>query len=421
MRQELDRGQWATLDKIDYDIVVEGRGEAEAGPFWFGRAFDTPPFFTFSAVARGANTGIATQITVGVAEWLQDEQDMYVGAMLWFIFDACWEPFPTGMIISEDFENHNKAYLGGPDGNELIGLGRLGNSTPENPFTVILAWPSRPLNTIERIAVFEPGTSIFKLIRRGDLSPYKVMQDPTPSRLEDFEVKRSYWSLSDVAPAGGLWHLRQVQQPVSGPAVFSLGAIDVGTVSPCGYDLEGDAWFTLPLIRVAPGMTVKMRANAKVNDTYDQISYQFRFGVDFLDEKGVLIGSSGLGMSTRNGQTVGLTSLFTSYSKYEAIWHLIPYGGFDEATEVNWPANNNDIRYVQLRAGVGWNPVSNLYPYPELIFDVDDIEVELLGPAQSVSAPVFDVALNFGGQMLQGYSSVHPLRSYEAPLKVLLS
>jgi hypothetical protein len=169
-------------------------------------------------------------------------------------------------------------------------------------------------------------------------------------------------------------------------------------------------------------MTVKMRANAKVNDTYDQISYQFGFGVDFFDENAVFIGNSGLVMSTRNGQdTFSKTHLFTSYSKYEAIWRLIPYGGFDENTEVNWPTNNNDIRYIQLRLRVGWNPLPNLFPYPELIFDVDDIEVELVGPAQTVSAPIFDVALNFGGQVLRGYSGVHPLRSYEAPVKVLLS
>jgi hypothetical protein len=374
----LDRGQWATLDKIDYDIVVEGRGEAEAGPFWFGRAFDVPPFFTFSAVARGANTGVATQITIGVAEWLQDEQAMYVGAMLWFVFDACWEPFPTGLVIDEDFEDHNKAYLAGPKG--------------------------------KKVAISEPGTTFFKVIPRGDISPFHMINTVLPD-----DNERTYWLLSNAAPAGGSWHLRQVQQSLPVSTGVSIGSVIVGTVIPC-------AAFSLPLIRVLPGMTVKMRANAKVNDTYDQISYQFGFGVDFFDENAVFIGNSGLVMSTRNGQdTFSKTHLFTSYSKYEAIWRLIPYGGFDENTEVNWPTNNNDIRYIQLRLRVGWNPLPNLFPYPELIFDVDDIEVELVGPAQTVSAPIFDVALNFGGQVLRGYSGVHPLRSYEAPVKVLLS
>jgi len=62
------------------------RGEALVGPFWFGRAFDLPPRFDVSAVIDTDVPGddpAWQQITVGVAEWLTDDQNMYVGAMLW--------------------------------------------------------------------------------------------------------------------------------------------------------------------------------------------------------------------------------------------------------------------------------------------------------------------------------------------------
>ena len=64
-------------------------GEVVVGPFWFGRAFDLPPRFEVSAVIdTDLDVGEAPfpqQITVGVFEWLQDEQEMYVGAMLWVV------------------------------------------------------------------------------------------------------------------------------------------------------------------------------------------------------------------------------------------------------------------------------------------------------------------------------------------------
>lgn len=64
-------------------------GEVVVGPFWFGRAFDLPPRFDVSAVIDSdlslGEAPFAQQITVGVSEWLQDEQEMYVGAMLWVV------------------------------------------------------------------------------------------------------------------------------------------------------------------------------------------------------------------------------------------------------------------------------------------------------------------------------------------------
>ena len=49
---KLDRGTWAGLDKLKFQTLVRGGGEAYVGPIYFGQAFESPPFFTYSAVAN---------------------------------------------------------------------------------------------------------------------------------------------------------------------------------------------------------------------------------------------------------------------------------------------------------------------------------------------------------------------------------
>ncbi len=52
---ELDRGTWAEVTKVTFDVLVKGVGEyLTPEPVWFGEAFDTPPFFTYSAVFRSS-------------------------------------------------------------------------------------------------------------------------------------------------------------------------------------------------------------------------------------------------------------------------------------------------------------------------------------------------------------------------------
>ena len=52
-RQELDREQWADLDRIVFEQTVIGEGQhLLEEPIYFGRAFDRPPFFTYSAVGN---------------------------------------------------------------------------------------------------------------------------------------------------------------------------------------------------------------------------------------------------------------------------------------------------------------------------------------------------------------------------------
>ena len=55
-RGQLDRQTWAGLDKLQFESIIRGAGEylVDDPPIYFGQAFDSPPFFTFSAVATDA-------------------------------------------------------------------------------------------------------------------------------------------------------------------------------------------------------------------------------------------------------------------------------------------------------------------------------------------------------------------------------
>lgn len=136
-KTRLDVETWPDLDKIRYRFRVQPRelefgpfeesGEALTEPFLFGRAYDAPPFYAYSVYAptfgeageqvwydiamiwegqhlhgythihpvppRSAPTIVLLDdmfppvpiLTIGVSEWIQDEQLMYVGAILWVV------------------------------------------------------------------------------------------------------------------------------------------------------------------------------------------------------------------------------------------------------------------------------------------------------------------------------------------------
>ena len=51
----LDRESWATIAKVGFDVLVKGSGEFLMDePIMFGRAFEYPPFFTYSAAFRSS-------------------------------------------------------------------------------------------------------------------------------------------------------------------------------------------------------------------------------------------------------------------------------------------------------------------------------------------------------------------------------
>lgn len=96
-RGQLDRGTWAALDKIKFETLVRGAGEylIDNPPIYFGQAFDSPPFFTFSAVSGNPGTypevkavgwpsvhaGIGTDDELLNAGWLPDGS--FEHQMLW--------------------------------------------------------------------------------------------------------------------------------------------------------------------------------------------------------------------------------------------------------------------------------------------------------------------------------------------------
>ncbi len=99
--EKLNQLTEAEYDRLEFQQIVLCGGEhLTPEPVKFGRAFDDPPLFTFAGVVR--NQPIFTfsepldsgdfpytghwieHLTIGVAEWVKDEQGMYVGAFLWY-------------------------------------------------------------------------------------------------------------------------------------------------------------------------------------------------------------------------------------------------------------------------------------------------------------------------------------------------
>lgn len=57
-RRDLDRKTWADLTRAGFDVRVTGSGEFLTNePIMFGKAFEAPPFFTFSSVGGVAIGG----------------------------------------------------------------------------------------------------------------------------------------------------------------------------------------------------------------------------------------------------------------------------------------------------------------------------------------------------------------------------
>ena len=100
-QQEQARGTEAGYARVQFDQLVYCAGEAAPlEPVFFGRAFDSPPFFTYSAVGKnevplfenncsdprysGDANVRQSGLTIGVREWIRDERGSYIGAYLWY-------------------------------------------------------------------------------------------------------------------------------------------------------------------------------------------------------------------------------------------------------------------------------------------------------------------------------------------------
>lgn len=91
----VDRESWPELDRVDFVTRVRGSCWAVFGPYWFGRAFEDPPVFTYGLVPRLvaeedlANNNLDDPFTTfaftcGIERWLLDPKGVYLGANVWF-------------------------------------------------------------------------------------------------------------------------------------------------------------------------------------------------------------------------------------------------------------------------------------------------------------------------------------------------
>lgn len=442
-RKELDRETWADLDKVDYHITAEGRGEAIAGPFWFGAAFDAPPFFTFSAVANNYDVTAAPQFTVGVAEWLQDEQDMYVGAMLWFAWDACWEEFRGGLVYSENFESILSRQGGGPWGNEIPSNNSTGGYE--------IGWPSlnqdlpgqaliAPLEVWATRTTEDDGRTFVDLKKRGVLTPYTTIQGTQIVDVEsEFHVPGTNWYVSTANPrpnTGGQTHLRRDHDGFSESITDRppMPPVLVGNTLPCvipdneTFNEDPERPFPwdfrsitiLPFFAAREGMIITVEFDAMVSTRYgnDQAFVE----IDFFGEDAHYIGQE-----IRPADDSGTNVLEEHWQTFKQVLPIIDWGGTDPDTETQWPQYHNevpstqDIRYISVGVNCAYDALPGNLPYPAKTWDIDNIKVTITGEIPVRQTPNFLVALNFSGQILKGYASIHPLRSYEHPVKVVLS
>lgn len=449
-RVELDRDTWAGLQEIRYDISVEGRGEAIGGPFWFGQAFDAAPFFTFSAVANNYDVTAAPQFTVGVAEWLLDEQKMYVGVMLWFAWDTCWEVFKGGLVYHEDFENILTRQGGGPEGDEIPSM----NSTVGRE----IGWPSLNQNLsgqaldapLETWAVLRhenggwpDGQDFIDLKKRGALTYSTVQGHVVTENVSTEAAQGTNWHISTANPrpnTGGKYHLRRVHDGYSENISDRppLQGVYVGNTLPCRlvdnetsievpnrpFPWDVKSITILPFFPVREGMIVTVEFDAMLSTVYG--NDQAHIVVSFYDEDANFIGNESKvvddGVEAEFGQF-----LEEHWTTYRQVVPLTDWGGLDPDSETNWPQyvgevdSTQDIRYAAVYLNCVYDSLEGNLPYPAKTWDIDNIKVWIDGDIPELKTPSFLVNLSFTGQVLKGYSSVHPLRSYEHPPKVVLS
>lgn len=200
--QKLDRETWVSPLRTEYVSRVVGRGEYLTAPMYFGRAYEDPPKFDWYAAIIESYDGTAAfpvcpEMTVGVAEWLQDALGAYVGARVWIKIPCSAEslatcihpPFRTGEnILADGSFEISDGY--GPSGHEIPGIADVGG----------LSYP--PFN-------WSDGS-------QATLPPSMWYQ-------EDDHLTGQSWQVAGVNPRSGAKHLRQTRvasTPTTGAGLF---------------------------------------------------------------------------------------------------------------------------------------------------------------------------------------------------------
>lgn len=420
--KELDRETWAELDLVGFQFVVTGDGEAVAGPFYFGRAFDAPPIFSYSAVLRGGSSEAAPQITIGVSEWIIDEQDMYVGCWLWLTFVNCFAPGPShGVVLSDDFEKLLAVQGGGPEGDEIpyVAFSWFSGLKTAQSYSQLFwpsnyVWPSDHPSGFPVVASRELG---------GKLSPYRWVQmwGGLENSFQNEPIQR--WRVSNSVFRSGTFSL-YCDELVRPDPVVPLAASGSAILVPAnilgchtyGSDYREHLWGW----RSEPGASVKIsgyRRHSWVDATTggDAVLRAFVvfYGVDGIvgiRAKDFVLNEPGLEAN--------------EWRYFEFSEDQVGGSGAQGAPLLAAPVAPAGTRYVRIEFDVSqfwlWRD-DNSTPLPPFETWIEDVQIEIVGPQVPFRQPEFDVAIKFQGRILKNYVGVHPLRSYEGPSKVVLS
>lgn len=404
-KERLDVALAPALDKITYEFLVEGTGEAIAGPFMFGRAFDSPPFFSFSAVAQGKSYG-TPELTVGVAEWVRDEQNMYVGANLWVRFKRCFEPHLEGTDHFGGFANINGL---GPEGDEVVFRFQHGGT-----IGTLFVWNS----TFLYQEVHDPqipfgktnfGDEVEDLHLNSSIFPYNYMQMGASGAASSSNFHKTAWRVSAANPTTSKYHLRmtypgELFPPFSG---HGLSNLFISSLLRCRevVSLESSTHAT-PVWRINPGDKVTldwtMMASNLVNQTANGPP---------ITRPDLIIYTKGLFGIARFRPLLAAEApyeLTTAYKDYHAELVAPAAGSF--------PAFG-DAFYLGVDIELSRNTTG---PVAETFYDIGNLRVAISGTNDPVIPPSYRVDLNFEGVTLKGYGNIHKIEPRTAPVKVVL-
>lgn len=421
--KELDRQTWADLDAVDFQFIVDGNGEAIAGPFYFGRAFDAPPAFSFSAALISGSSDAAPQITIGVSEWIQDEQTMYVGCYLWVIFENCFDHGPThGLIVDDHFENTLAAQGGGPEGDEIPyvsftwfehPLVRPAQSFTDLYWPSNYVWPSNYPGGYPKVAEREVG----------DLTtPYTWVQlwGGLDNSFHDEPIQR--WRVSSTVKRSGQYSLYcdELIEPSTKLAFASGGSalLNPANLIACTVYPDLDRRRHLWGWRCEPGTSVKITGYRRHSWSSPTLGTEtvLRAWVSFYGDTGIINPVTG-------PQPYGSQKEW-DYTANANQWHYFEFSEDSPWGSNPGPTAPDGTRYVRIEFDVAqfwlWR-FDNSTPVPLSETWLDDITIELIGDQTILREPEFDVNIKFGGRTLKNYVGAYPLRSYEAPTRVHLS
>lgn len=455
-RSALDRNQWADLDRIDYALTAEGMGQAFSGPYLFGRAFDAPPYFTFSSVST-----LPHPITVGVAEWIQDEQGMYVGANLWYRNDGpgqCIEPLVYGDNILRDpgFELH-KGYMPlGPNGEEFVGEFSFGGQQPtdltwtegyfvrdypDRPWVESgqIAWDNiyrgRAEEARQPLSLHPPASSL----RYGDAPiPAWVafsnngLQPPPLGFLPGTNAIPRWFISTDEPDVGSTHHARVVYQMGIDSSYWDAGAQI--SLSPIGLEmcafhkdfphknlppfnetLTKGYWSCKALGGDTLTFTVRAKATPAVDGTDPTITMRMEVSVYFWNTAGFATGEISTEVldeamsDSYKSHTVQVTC--PAGTEYVGI-EIFPYAdrppGHFVGTTLTFDLDNCKLG-LQPASGNATKATGYIPP--------------LGGAARGLSSakPWYDINVRFAGQILKSYAVVHPVEKQKAPTHVVLA